>query len=75
MKRVVLDAATLAKLSDDEIVEVCDPTGRVIGRFRPAVYDDPAAQPQISDEELDRRAAEGGGRSLAEIIADWEKLA
>ncbi|HVA46731.1 MAG TPA: hypothetical protein VNH11_10240 [Pirellulales bacterium] len=73
MKRVVLDAATIAKLSDYEILELCDESGRVIGRFRPAVYDDPAAQPQISEDELDRRAAEVGGRSLAEIMADWEK--
>lgn len=73
MKRVILDAATVAELSEDEIIEFCDESGRVLGRFRPAVYYDPAAQPQISDEEMSRRAAEGGGRSLAEIMADWEK--
>jgi hypothetical protein len=56
------------------IVELCDGSGRIIGRFRPAVYDDPAAQPQISDEEIARRLNEdGAGRSLAEIMADWEK--
>ncbi|HVA46730.1 MAG TPA: hypothetical protein VNH11_10235 [Pirellulales bacterium] len=75
MKRVVLDSSTLAKLSGDDIVELCDASGQVIGRFRPAVYDDPAAQPQISDEEMKRRLSEGGGRSLAEIMADWEKRA
>ena len=74
MKRVVLDAFTIAKLSDGEIVELCDESGHVIGRFRPAVYDDPAAQPQISDEEVARRLNEDGpGRSLAEITADWAK--
>lgn len=74
MKRVVLDPTTIAKLSDGEIVELCDGSGRVIGRFRPSVYDDPAAQPQISDEEITRRLSEDGpGRSLAEIMAGWEK--
>jgi hypothetical protein len=73
MKRIVLDAAAIAKLPEYDIVEVCDESGRVIGRFRPAVYDDPAAQPQVSEEELQRRSEEGGGRSLAEIMADWEK--
>lgn len=74
MKRVVLDSSALAKFPRDEIVEICDESGRVVGRFRPAVYDDPAAQPQISDEEMDRRLAEGGGRSLAEIMTDWQQL-
>ncbi|MGH7139852.1 MAG: hypothetical protein ACREHD_29285 [Pirellulales bacterium] len=75
MKRIVLDSSALAKFPEDEIVEICDESGRVVGRFRPAVYDDPAAQPQISDEEMERRFAEGGGRTLAEIMADWEKRA
>lgn len=75
MKRIMLDAAALAEFPEDEIVEICDESGRVIGRFRPAVYDDPAAQPQISEEEMQRRAREGGGRTLAEIMADWEKRA
>jgi hypothetical protein len=75
MKRIVLDSSALAKFPEDEIVEICDESGRVLGRFRPAVYDDPAAQPQISYEEMKRRLAEGGGRTLAEIMADWQKLA
>jgi hypothetical protein len=49
MKRVVIDTATLAKLSDlFKTVELCDESGRPIGRFRPAILDDPAMQPQIS---------------------------
>lgn len=75
MKRVVLDSTALAKFPEDEIVEICDESGRVLGRFRPAVYDDPAAQPQITYEEMERRIVEGEGRSLTEIMADWEKLA
>jgi hypothetical protein len=73
MKRMVLSDAALGRLVGvEDIVELCDPSGRVIGRFRPAIFDDPAAQPRISDDEMDQRLTEGGGRSLAEIMADWE---
>lgn len=75
MKRIVLDASAIAKLPEYDIVEICDESGRVIGRFRPAVYDDPAAQPQVSEDELRRREAEGGGRPLEDILADLEKRA
>ena len=30
-------------------------------------------EPQVSEEELDRRQREGGGRTLDEIMADLEK--
>jgi len=76
MKRMVINEANLGRLAEvEDIIELCDPSGRVIGRFRPAVFDDPGAQPRISHEEMEQRLAEGGGRSLAEITADWEKLA
>ena len=74
MSRITLDDATLAKLTDRMYpVEVCDSAGNVRGRFIPEP--DPAMQPQISDEEIARRIKEGGGRPLADIIADLEKRA
>ena len=38
-------------------VELCDPSGRVIGRFFPAVSAESVepALPQVSEEELNRR--------------------
>ena len=76
MKRVVVDSATLAKLLDlCQSVDLCDESGRAIGRFRPAILDDPAMQPQISEEEIERRMKLGGGRPLAEILVDLEKRA
>jgi hypothetical protein len=32
-------------------------------------------EPQINGEEIERRLNEGGGRPLADILADLEKLA
>ena len=55
MTRITLDAATADKLqAADHPVEVCDPSGKVIGRFTPAF--DPSEwepwEPEIDEEEL-----------------------
>lgn len=76
MSRVILDEATLAKLSGaNGRVEVCDESGQTRGYFTPAVdrslYE--RVKVPFTDEELERRAQEAGGRSLAEILADLEK--
>jgi hypothetical protein len=78
MTRVILDQATLAKLNGlKQPVELCDESGRTLGYFSPAVdrslYD--RVQVPISEEELQRRERELGGRTLAEILADLEKKA
>jgi len=80
MDRVILDAATLARLRNGgRQVAVCDEAGQVIGHFVPAA---PAAGadprlPDISEEELDRIERESGGvgRPLDEILADLAKRA
>ena len=78
MTRIVtFDAATAAKLgSFKERIEVCDETGRPLGHFTPlgvkSVYE--GLNSPFSDEELDRRQREGGGRTLAEVLADLERL-
>jgi len=78
MTRVVVDPLTCAKLVNAQNpLELCDESGHLLGRFFPAV--DPSLyemlEPGVSDEELDRREREGGGRSLREILADLEKRA
>ena len=73
MSRVTLDRDTLAKLmAENGPVEVCDPSGMVVGRFAPQASD---KEPRISEEELARREAAGGGRTLAEIMTDLRKRA
>jgi hypothetical protein len=76
MTRLIVDSATLTKLRDArQTLELCDDLGRVVGHFVPTL--DPSQcstlEPQVSEEELDRRERFGGGRSLAEILADLEK--
>ncbi len=49
-----------------DCAELRDATGRLLGFFIPLM---------ISREELDRRAAEPGGRPLADILRDLESRA
>lgn len=51
--------------------EVRDAKGRLLGMFMPLSE----LAPPISREELDRRAAEPGGRPLADILHDLESRA
>ena len=61
-------------LSSSRVLEICDEAGRTLGRFLPErtysklLYD---LEPQISEEEIQRRLAEPGGSSLEEI---WRRL-
>jgi len=78
MNKVIIDRATHAKLADlTESAEIQDETGRILGYYTPAhdrsLYE--AVEPPISEEELDRREQEGGGRTLAEILSDLEDKA
>ena len=78
MRIVIVDSHTCEKLvSVQSPVELCDDSGILSGHFIPSP--DPRTQfqldPQISEEELDRREREGGGRGLSEILADFERRA
>ncbi|HEY2249813.1 MAG TPA: hypothetical protein VGH74_02085 [Planctomycetaceae bacterium] len=78
MTRVTVDALTCAKLINiQNPLELCDDSGHLLGRFIPIL--DPSLQgmldPGVSEEELDRREREEGGRSLAEILAELERRA
>jgi hypothetical protein len=72
MKNIVLDQSVRAKIGEiKEGDQLCDETGRVLGVviskgfFYHLLSSMPEAQ--ISDEELERRFAEPGGRTLEEI--------
>src|SRR5438552_2303489 len=57
MTQILLDAALASKLNDlKSPAELCDPSGRVVGRFVPAVDLSEWELPpdDISEEELDR---------------------
>jgi hypothetical protein len=74
MTKLIVDEALRAKLHNlDQHLHVFDETGRELGHFLPAgeyrrlLYE--SVQPDISEEELDRRAKEPGGHTLKEIRA------
>jgi hypothetical protein len=77
MSKVIVDDELRAKLNGlDEDVEFCDTNGEPLGYFVPRgeflklLYAWERQQP-VDLEDLDRRANEPGGRTLAEI---WERL-
>jgi len=76
MNRVILDAALAAKLrSLHQPSDLCDTSGRLLGRFIPLTNppETEIREPQVSEEELDRRERVPGGRPLSDILADLEK--
>jgi len=78
MDKIVLEPAVRSRLSaSDRPVAFVDENGVPYGRyvpeelFRSAAY--AWARASITDEELDRRAAEPGGSTLDEILRELEK--
>jgi hypothetical protein len=73
MQRLVLDSTLGRQLAQaEDQVEFCDQTGHTIGYFLPATEPTPEllawAKSQITEEELERRSAEPGGRTTAEVL-------
>lgn len=76
MDRIIVDDAFTSQLPNAIVpCIVVDSTGHRLGYFTPEC--DPAwyqgFEPSVSDEEMDRRERAGGGRGLAEILADLGK--
>lgn len=76
MTRITIPDAFAAHVYDvTTSVELCDQSGLVLGTFVPALHEDREAYKEfkspISDEEFQRRLAEPGGKSLAEI---WKEI-
>jgi hypothetical protein len=77
MTALVLDQSAIDQLKAVDVgVEVRDQQGNLIGYFHPAVSPDDVDQYEcpVSEDELHRRAAKGGGRSLTDILDDFRKL-
>lgn len=76
MSKVIVDDDLRSKLNGlNETFEFCEPSGKTVGHFVPhekflqLVY--AWEKSTMSIDELKRRAAKPGGKSLAEI---WKKL-
>jgi hypothetical protein len=78
MPQIFLDISVTNQLSKfDGPVEICDPLGKVVGRFVPRIemYEWEQVPPDISSEELLRRSKSTEKRyTTAEVIAHLEKL-
>ncbi len=78
MVKITVDSELMAKLGDlKSPLTLQDATGRVLAYLTPAedrsIYDE--LDPGISDEELARRLAAGGGMSFSEMMAECERRA
>lgn len=77
MTKVVLDSAMRSKLHNlAEPLELCDESGRVLGRVFPSLdlseYE--PWEPPIGEEELRRREEETESYTTAEVLAHLESL-
>lgn len=78
MSQFILDANSAGQLGTlTQTVELCDPSGKVLGRFVPRI--DPAEWEilgtELSEEELRQREQSKQRRyTTAEVIAHLEKL-
>jgi hypothetical protein len=78
MTQIIVDATVSSKLEDlSHPVELCNPSGRVLGRFIPLINMsewEPISS-DISEEELEGRASSMEKRyTTAEVISQLEKL-
>jgi hypothetical protein len=74
--RIAVDGVLRAKLRGlDTHLELCDESGHVVGYFTPAadrsIYE--GVKSPTSDDELDQRSRQGGGRPLREILDNLER--
>ncbi len=77
MTRITLDASESSKLHGlTQVVELCDPSGRVLGQLIPAV--DPSEwepmTPEASEEELARREQSTEWYTTEEVLAHLRSL-
>jgi hypothetical protein len=77
MTQITLDEALAGKLHGlNEIVQLCDPGGRVLGWFSPQVdmSEWEPVSPEVSEEELDRRAKSNEWYTTEEVLDHLKKL-
>ncbi len=75
MTRLILNHDLLSRLGPlDKPLEICDETGHTLGFFKPLPDREQYRnlEPLISEEEMERRRHEDGGRTLQEILRDLE---
>jgi hypothetical protein len=78
MNQITLDPTLSKQLHGlAQVVELCDPSGHVLGRFVPVIdlAEWEPLSPEVSEDELDRRAQSKEKRfSTADVLAHLETL-
>ena len=79
MTKVTVDAATRTKLKGlGELLELCDESGCTIGYFHPTMHTLGCEEVKVlsphTDEEIEELRKQRGGRPLADILKDLEKI-
>jgi hypothetical protein len=77
MTRIIVDAALPSKLPHiHEQVELCDANGKILGKFTPTIDMSgwEPITPDVSDEELDRRAKSDKWHSFEEVMEHLKSL-
>jgi hypothetical protein len=76
MTKLIVDASLPDKLANlVQPVELCDATGRVLGRYFPQL--DPSAynlEPKISEDEIRRRTKSDKWYTTEEVLAHLQSL-
>jgi hypothetical protein len=74
MTQITVDKNLARQLREGSEVEICAPSGEVLGNFRSEKLRKLYARAEcpVASDELERRRHEEGGRTLDEIISDIE---
>jgi hypothetical protein len=77
MTKLTVDSDLRAKLANfEDLIQLCDESGRVVGFFhpvRPTGGNSKQSSSPISDEEIEAARQQRTGRPLADIFADLDR--
>lgn len=77
MIQITLDPGTVGKLAQlNSAAELCDPSGRVLGKFIPKMdlSEWEPVSPDVTEEELDAREKSTEWYTTSEVLAHLKKL-
>jgi hypothetical protein len=76
MTKLTVDRELKAKLANfEDLIELCDESGRVVGFFHPVAANGVSNQARspISDEEIEAARQQRTGRPLGDILGDLDR--
>lgn len=76
MTKLTVDRELKAKLANfEDLIELCDESGQVVGFFHPVAANGVSSQTKspISDEEIEAARQQRTGRPLGDILGDLDR--